>query len=232
MTVVDALTRKGFTLLELCLSATILTLALLACFGLFEWGSRSFLLVHTRSGLQGEARRAQLSLLADLRRSDFGGLTVINSTVMPSRLVTASDGTLVERDAYSIWALDDWDSPISFDPANSQPLWNRYQAVYATTTNPGLLVKQVYSPPGSPYSIPKSDLMLCLNNNPGLNPGARPATVLCQSVHSFAVVSDADKHNVTISLTLSSRGTRKGEKRNVDERFEATFGTRLENSQP
>lgn len=203
----------------------LLSLALLACFQLFEWSSRAFILTHLRSGLEGESRRVLASLATDLRQGDIHGLSVID------RRVNSPEGDSVERDAYSLPSLTHWEDPAAINPSTALPRWDRYVVVYATLANPGRLFKQYCSPGGSaPYQAPLSDLSSRINDNPALNPQATRPTILTQSVHEFRVTFNDDNDRATYHLTLASRGARKGQGRLTNERYQVSYSTRLENS--
>lgn len=223
--------RRGFSLIEVTLSAVLLSLALLACFQLFEWSSRAFILTHLRSGLEGESRRVLASLATDLRQGDIHGLSVIDPTLDPTRRVTAPEGESVERDAYSLPSLTHWEDPASINPATALPRWDRYAVVYATLANPGWLIKQYCTPGGTaPYQAPLSDLSGRINENPALNPQSTRPVILSQSVHEFRVTFNDDTDRVTYHLTLAGRGTRKSQGRLTNERCQVSYTTRLENS--
>lgn len=222
--------RRGFSLIELSLSATLLSLALLACFQLFEWSSRAFILANLRSGLEGEARRALASLQADLRQGDFTCLSLIVPSLDPSRQVASPEGPLVERDAYGLACLTRWDDPSLIDPTTARPRWNRYTVVYATLSNPGLLVKQYCRPGNPPFDGPVPSLAGRINENPALNPQASKPVILSQSVHEFLVRADEPTQTLTYRLTLAGRGTRKAQGRLINERCEVSYTTRLQNT--
>lgn len=222
--------RSGFSLIELSLSATLLSLALLACFQLFEWSSRAFILAHLRSGLEGEARRVLASLHNDLRQGDFTCLSIINSNVDPARRVASPEGSMVERDGYGLACLTRWDDPALLDAANARPRWNRYTIVYATLTNPGRLVKQYCRPGTPPFDGPVPALAGRMNENPATNPQASPPTILSENVNEFEVLGDEVTQTLTYRLTLAARGTRKAEGKLINERCQVSFSTRLQNT--
>lgn len=218
--------NRAFTLLEVSVSAVILSLALLVCFQVFQWGARVSVQGQMRAGIQGEGRRILLAVRNDLMRSDYSTLETL------SRTATNPEGLPVSRDALCCATLQDWSSPSSFDSNSAVPLWNRYLVIYANRSNPGQLVKQLYAPTGAPYSAPMGSLSSLVQDDPALNPGAYQRTVLGQSLESFRVASNEANKTIDIEILLGVRGGRKGEAGKLNERHQLKFSTRLENSGP
>lgn len=220
-------------MLELTLASVILLMGLWLSFQLFEWGSRAFVLVHLRSGLQGEARRMAVAVESDLRRSDLQMVEVVDATTDPSRRVTSAlEQESGVREAICFPTLSRWDDPACVDRANCQPLWDRYTVLYATREDLGRLVKQNYQPAGAPYTGPFGSLGLLLGDNPALNPGAQVPLVLSNSVLSFGVAMDPDRAQVSLNLTLAGSGSLKAGRRRTRERYQSKFTYRLENTPP
>ncbi|MFN8614106.1 MAG: hypothetical protein U0931_41625 [Vulcanimicrobiota bacterium] len=218
--------RRAFTLVEVSVSALVLSLALLVCFQVFQWGSRVSIQGQLRAGIQGEGRRILLAVRNELMRSDFNTLETL------SRTSANADGQLVPRDALCTATLADWNSPASFDANSSVPLWNRYMVIYATRTNPGRLIKQLYAPSGAPYAGPNGSLSSLLNDDPRANPGSLQYFTLGQSIESFQVFSNDESKSVHFDILLGARGARKGEGGKLNERHQLKFDIRLENSGP
>lgn len=210
------------------MAALILSMALLICFQLFQWGTRVAMQGQMRAGIQGEGRRILLGIRTELMRSDFTTLDTL------SRTVPNAEGQMVARGALSSATLRNWSDPASFDSDSALPLWDRYIVIYATTTNPGLLVKQLYSPAGRvvPYAGTLGGLSGLLNNDPSLNANALQRATLGQSIESFQVSSDDQSKNVHLEIMLAARGGRKGESGKLNERHQLKFDVRLENSGP
>ncbi len=219
--------RRGFTLSEVLVSCMVLSLALMVCFQLFQWCSRAALLGQSRASLEGEGRRLLLSLRMDLMRSDFDGLESETA-----RSVVNAQGQTVDRHALSFPCLDNWSHPGNFNPDSASPRWNRYLVLYATTAQPGLLVKQFYAPAGAPYQGPMGNLGGLLADDPAANPLARSHQVLSQNLESFQVKSDDSSKVVELHWILARRGGRKGEAGSLNERHQLSLATRLENSGP
>lgn len=210
------------------MACTVLIVGLWASFQLMEWGSRSFLLVHFRSGLQAEARRVAVSILPDLRRSD---IHLCRFDVSPARRVfSTQEGEFGDRQALSFPNLSRWDDPSLIDPVECLPRWNRFTVVYATTEDIGRLIKQSYSPAGTtPYRDPMS-LAGLLANNPLANPGGSSPLNLSSSVLDFRVTTDELAAEVRIFLTLGGSAGIKAGRRKLRERCQTSFTLRLENS--
>jgi len=218
--------RRAFSLSEIAVACTVLSLALLACLQLFEWSSRAFLLAHLRSGLEGESRRIQASLQPDLRAGDQNTFCLID----PGRQVTGPDGHPLDRGAYALATLSDWSDPLLIDGDLARPRWNRYSVVYASLATPARLIKQPCTAGAPPYTGPLNDLSLRLNEDPALNPGAGNPLILSQCLEEFRVTHDQERGNVVCSFILRDRGGRKAGVRVMDERFQFSFSVRLQNS--
>jgi hypothetical protein len=220
-------------LLEITLSSTLLLVGLGLVFGLFQWGSRSFLLIHLRSGLQTECRRVMAAIGPDLRRSDIHLVDVVDSTVDPARRVFSNlEGEFGQRHALSFANLSRWDDVSLIDSAECLPLWDRYTVIYATRSDPGRLIRQHHTPTGAPYSQPLGNLIGLIQDDPATNPGASRPLVLSSSVLNFEVHIDRDKALVTLQLTLAGTGSLKSGRRQMRERCQTRFTARLENSGP
>jgi len=215
--------KRAFSLLEVMVSMAILSLALLVCFQLFEWGSRAAVLGQARAGLEGESGRILLAIRGDLQRSDYSGLETLTDS---TRSVTNPEGQLVERHALCTLGLKNWNDPASIDPVAAAPKWDRYVVLYATKSTPGSLVKQTYSV----ITVgPMGTLDARVQDNPALN-GALSTQILGQNVEIFRLTQDETAKSLKVDLTLSTRGGRKGGSGRINERFQVSFQTRLENS--
>lgn len=205
----------------------VLSLALLVCFELFQWCSRAALLGQSRASLESEGRRLLLAIRMDLLRSDFEGLeTELTRTFLNP------EGETVPRHALSFPCLENWNNPASFNTDSAAPLWDRYTVLYATLANPGLLVKQHYTPAGAPYRGPMGNLAGLVHEDPATNPNGRNFQILSQNLDSFRVLSDDTSKVVECQLVLARRGGRKADKAGLNERHQLSFTTRLENSPP
>ncbi|MBS2034226.1 hypothetical protein JST97_04520 [bacterium] len=218
--------RRAFTLVEVSVSALVLSLALLVCFQLFQWGARVSMQGQLRAGIEGEGRRILLAIRNDLMRSDYTSLETL------SRNATNAEGVSVARHALCCFSLQNWSAASSFAPDSAVPLWDRYLVIYATRSNPGLLVKQLYAPAGAPYVNPFGQLSSLVNDDPSSNPGSIQHLILGQSIESFEIHCDEDSKSVNFDILLGARGARKGEGSKVNERHQLRFSVRLENSGP
>ncbi len=205
----------------------VLSMALLVCFELFQWGSRAALLGQARAGLESEGRRVLLAVRMELLRSDFGGLET-DST----RTTTNPEGQTVARHALSLPCLENWSDGSKFNTSSAAPLWDRYMVLYATRANPGLLAKQYYKPAGAPYQGPMGNLSALLSDNPTFNPGYSSLQVLSKNIESFQLSSDELSKVVQLNVTLARRGGRKADKAGLNERHQLNLAVRLENSGP
>lgn len=219
--------RRAFSLLEVMLACTLLIVGLWASFQLVEWGSRAFLLVHFRSGLQAEARRVGASVGPDLRRSNIHLSSVENSPAR--RVFSTKEGEYGDRHGLCFANLSRWDDSSLIDPDECVPLWNRYTVLYATTEDLGRLVKQNFAPAGSPYTSPLS-LAGLMANQPATNPGGSTPLILSASVLDFRVIRDDQSAQVRLFLTLAGSAGIKSGRRKMRERCETSFTWRLENS--
>lgn len=219
--------RRGFTLVEVVVACFVLSMALLVCFELFQWCSRAALLGQARAGLESEGRRVLLAVRMELLRSDFAGLETDTT-----RTTLNPEGQMVDRHALSLLSLANWSNPASFNAASAAPLWDRYMVLYANKANPGLLIKQYYTPAGAPFRGPMANLAGLLSDNPAANAGSRSFQVLSQNLESFQVSSDELSKVVQFNLTLARRGGRKAERASLNERHQLNLAVRLENSGP
>jgi len=109
------------------------------------------------------------------------------------------------------------------------PRWNRFTVLYATTEDLGRLVKQHYTPPGSPYLSPLS-LAGLMADHPAANPGGSIPLILSASVLDFRVSKDEHSAQIRLSLTLAGSAGIKSGRRKMRERCQTSFTWRLENS--
>lgn len=209
------------SLLETILACSLLSLALLACFELFLWGTRSFHLSQKRLGLEGEGRRIRVALQADLQRAD-SNLMSFDRT----RNALNLDAETVPRHAYCIPSLQDWQSAASFDSDETVPRWDRFVVVYATTEAEGKLVKRLVDASGGPHLGP-------LTGSPGAFAAQPPVTgsqLLSPHLERFELTWDEPRKALRVDLTLAARGGKKGQARRILELHQLVFTQRLENS--
>ena len=139
--------RRGFSLLELSVSLSILSLVLVGIFGVFEMGQASFHFASLRQGLQNEARVAFNVLSNDLRHS-----SLVTVTALPRRLSLVlprqeSKGTqTLDRDGLCLASVQNWSDPGATDAVTGFPNFDSFLVYYATGEPEGSLVRQLVTP--------------------------------------------------------------------------------------
>lgn len=234
------MTRRGFTILEACVSTLILSLLVMVIFGVFQFGSRSFQTLVLRQGIQSEARRIAALMRRDLLVTSYQTVTTLDRTS------PATPAPLNERDAISFATLDDWNNQANYDMTR-KPRWNRFLAWYATTLDPeelapwgrpelGQLLRKEVTPvspsPPMSFSIPMTNPTLgVITASPAASSDVY--SVLSRNVLHFSVRTDAANENVVVHLVLREQGIQSatGMKRQV-ETFECFFDMRPENTWP
>ncbi len=210
-------------MLEVSLACALLSLALLACFQLFLWGTRSFQFAQKRLGLEGEGRLIRSALRQDLMRAD-GNLARFET----ARSSTNPEAQLVPRHAYCIPGLLNWNQATSFDTQEAVPRWDCYWIVYATLGAEGRLLKRQVRPAGAPY-------VSTLAGFPGTflaDPPAADTRALSDHLDAFELAWNDSQKTLRLSFLLAARGGKKGQARQISERHQLAWTVRLENSGP
>ena len=212
--------RRGLTLLEAVVAASMLLglvgIAVLA----FDYGVRSCALAGARADLQTQAQRVLTALQNDARRTTDDSLTD------QARTVTV-DGALVHRDGLSLISCVDWSgAPGTCNVTTGQPNFDRYVVYYATTPADGKLIRALVSgpAPADPFGPPLDGFSLAVygNDEPELNGGSQLSyTVLSEQVQEFEVRRLPDRR-LQARLKLSSVGLRgpSGGRKRVDQVYE------------
>lgn len=222
---------RGFSLVEMVLSMSLLSVFTLLLFLAFRDGTRTFNNVALRQGLEGEARRCTNVLEQSLRQSDLNCCELINTS---ARQRMGISGATVSRDAVSYVTLSRWWDESLFD-AGGRPQWDEYAVIYATLDNPGKLVRQLYRPPGSPYNqpLPGFSVAAHLSDDPQDNPDARETHLLSGSVEDFELSTGQHPYSVEVKLILTDRQhLRAGALRASQQRLQIDLTIRLNNTQP
>lgn len=231
--------RKGFSILELVISASLFVGLSALIFSFFRFGTRSFQEVNAKHGLQNDALRIVESLQAEMKRTARASELSINDE---SREMSI-DGETVKRDVVSFLGLEDWrdhTNSENFDLETSAPNWNRYLVFYATKEETGRFVRLKIDPnppPGAPLPLLQRDLdRLCYdepstNQYSGFSP---PYVVLAKNVYHFEC-ADPNQGNYAVSLKLREKhklgATEPGARRLFDY-YELKLNIRPENSFP
>lgn len=113
----------GTTLIEALITTVVFTFVSFAVFAVFNLGQTNWKLMTLRHGMQADGRKSFSMLEADLRRTHFSSVSVVDGT--------ATSGTY-QRDAICMAGLDDWRAKANYNPASSRPIWNRYILYYAS----------------------------------------------------------------------------------------------------
>lgn len=223
--------RRGFSLAEALLCVALFGLLTSLVFVAFRDGTRTFSNLNVRQGLEGEARRCTAVLEQQLRQSDYGLLSLINSS---SRQRMGMSGKTVSRDGVCYPSLNRWWEAASFD-AGGRPKWDQYQVIYATLFNPGRLLRQVYRPGGAPYQGPMDNFTIftCLRDEPKDNAGVYETHELSRLVEDFELVGDGATSSLKIRLILTDREAhRAGTGQASQQRQQVDLVVKLNNTQP
>lgn len=222
------MSRRGFTLLETVLTLGLLFVGMLVTFALFERGTRAFAVGGSQSDLAGDARRSLLALVPDIRLADADMLSVDDS-----RTCADQAGRSVHRDAFCMGTLSRWDLPDNFNRVQASIYWDTYSVVYANRAPKGVLVRQNYRPPGSPYAGPWDGFPgSCLAEDLHLNAQVTSTRVLSQAVEQFEALYDENLRMLQLDLQLVDRGGKKVGGRARDQRSHARVRMKLENTAP
>lgn len=221
------LVANGFSLLELAISTSLLSILMLVAFSLWESATRSFFLSSAKEDLSAEARHCQLAITNPLRKSDGTLLSIRND-----RLTTGLSGQSVRRDALSFVGVEDWSAPTAISNKDAKMVWNQYYILYAGLQTSGILVLQTNKPSAPPYISPWPTALdpANLSETPISNPGAVSTKMLSQSIEQFKTSYNDDTQTATLELTFARRGGKKTSTRNIDERTEIKVRVRMENT--
>lgn len=228
--------KRGFSLLELCVSLSILSFVLLGIFGVFELGQSTFHFASLRQGLQSEARVAFYALSNDLRHSSFVTVSTIPRTVsvVLPRQENRGSQTL-DRDGLCAAAVQNWESSTAVDLNSGFPNFDSFSVYYGTSEPEGRLIRQMVTPPlVGPYPNAQFTLANSMHDNPLANASRVGVTrTLSKRLLSF----QARRNNATrlVEVRMRFRGTggsKPGSSARADETFELTLKTYPENTYP
>lgn len=117
---------NGTTLIEALITTVIFTFVSFAVFAIFNLGQTHWRLMVLRHGMQADGRKAFSTLEADLRRTHFSSVSVINDITAKAAVSGYA------RHSICMAGLDDWRAIDNYDSASSRPIWNRYILYYAS----------------------------------------------------------------------------------------------------
>ncbi|MCE7873866.1 type II secretion system protein [bacterium CPR1] len=219
---------RGFSLLEVLMSAFLLGILSLVLFELFRAGTGYFRVAVLRQGGQGAARRAILAMERKIQQAYPEATAVLNDV---SRTVTV-EGVTFHRDALCLPDLSDWGDMARFTPGGL-PIWDRYTVLYATAEVPvGRLVLLTIDPGSSAVSGPWAGFTPAFLTTPPPPPGGAvlSSKVLAQDVVDFNVAVDSESFVVTLRLRGKALGPTHGPARVED--FEARMRVKPQNRLP
>lgn len=198
---------RGFTLIEILVTVTMLLLLMGAVFWAFDYGTRAFYRSNTQQNAQAEMTRAYSRIRKDLRHTHFRSVLIRERTMDTFR-----------RDALSLASLKNWSDEESFDELNGLPMWDRYVVYYATDS--GKLIRSLLDedfPDFSPAPFSQLSDSDHLNENPNNNDSSLQTTyqTISRSVEVFQVSLDPSQDMVFVKILLNSKGGRKTEKSEI-----------------
>ncbi len=215
----------GFTLLELLISMSLLSLLLILIFAAFDLGTRIFQETAVRQSSETQLRNIRVLLERDAKLASFWYSNSISRST--------TDG---ERDALSLAAVSDWDDPTKYDSTTGRPLWDRYIVWYATTGETGSLYRQIVAPsfPGPALATAYGSLGTNLSDlNPLANEDVVFSRLLSENVVDFRADLKAQNGTVTTTIRLLSKGGKRalsGVK--VEDHLEVTLVFQPKNTWP
>lgn len=228
--------RRGFSLLELCVSMSILSVVLMGIFGVFEMGQSSFHFASLRQGLQSEARVAFNVLSNDLRHSSFVTVSTIPrsvSVVLPRQENRGSQS--LDRDGLCCAGVQNWESPSAIDINSGFPNFDSFVVYYGTSEPEGRLIRQLVKPAlVGPYPNAEFSLANSMKDNPMSNTSRVGVTrTLSKRLLSFRARRDNGTRLIHVTMRLRGMGgARPGTSARADETFELTLKTYPENTYP
>lgn len=228
--------KRGFSLLELCVSMSILSFVLLGIFGVFELGQSSFHFASLRQGLQSEARVAFYALGNDLRHSSFVTVSALPRSLNLILPRQESRGTqALDRDGLCCAGVENWDSPAAIDGTTGFPNFDSFVVYYGTGEPEGRLIRQTVKPAlVGPYPNAEFSVANSMRDNPLANSNRVGVTrTLSKRLLSFRARRDNAGRLVLVTLRLRGTGGAKpGSNARADETFELTLKTYPENTYP
>jgi prepilin-type N-terminal cleavage/methylation domain-containing protein len=195
--------QRGFSLIEVLITSSILVFLMAAVFWAFGFGSRAFFRSTTQQNAQADMTRAYSKIRKDLRQTHFRSVHTKERTFPDSR----------RRDAVCMSSLKNWHDEASFDEKNGLPKWDRYVVYYGTAS--GHLVRSLLDPEFPDFSpAPFWELSdgEHLNDNPTNNNDLQSSyQVISRSVQQFEIQLDPSRDMVLVKFLLKSEQGRKTE---------------------
>lgn len=190
-------THRGFSLIEIMVSSTILIFLMAAVFFAFDFGTRAFNESNTKQNAQAEVTKLYMRLRQDLRQTHFRSVSAVPRTFT----VTSGD---VRRDAVCFTGVRNWKDPASFDEVNGLPKWDRYVLFYGTQQ--GHLVRTNIDPEYPDFSPAPFDGLNeveFMSDNPLNNIALQTSySIISRSLHSFEVELDPSRDMVLVRCLM------------------------------
>ena len=231
--------RRGFSLLELMVSVTCLTLISVGLFAIFEMCSSNFRLGLTRQTLQSQIITFSARFGVDVRQCSVYSAQVNERSVSVDLDPGNSSQTVtVRRDSICLSALKDASNPASYEAVTGLPMWDCFWVYTATAENPtGQLVRYRKD------IVPPSSAQVKLGDfgtNPVAyslfpSPMAAPRTTQVLARGLFKLEGQVDVANQQIVVRVAFRGERghtAAGGRSLAEVAETLFRIKPENSWP
>jgi type II secretory pathway pseudopilin PulG len=234
--------RRGLTLIELVVAVGIFMALSVLIFGFFRYGTRTFMQVNARHGLQNAALRSLESIQYEMKRTNASSVTVINDA---TRRATV-EGANVQRDLVCLAGLQKWHDRTNsnnYDLETGAPKWNRYWIFYTNLEAQGKLFRlrvDPAPPPEVPVRLPLADLDQLHHDDPGLNQysGETPAySTLAQKVKEFKIEGPSQTGGEFYSFSLllkkkATAGSTEGAQRRPFDFYEVKLDVKPENTYP
>lgn len=211
--------QKGFSILELTLSASLLLVVFFVVFALFELGTQNFHVGLMRNEVQNDVRKAWLHLERDLRQTTLVGVTTTSGAAHNVTVSVKQSNVSVARAFLCMPGLSNWTPTApTFSPTTGLPRWDRYVLYQTTKDNPdGRLyridVDTIATFQGGPFSGFAAAVASLGGGPPTLTTvfagGQKVVNIKClsKSVFSFEAVSSPTE----VQVILKIRGKNKAE---------------------
>ena len=223
---------RGFSVLELIISMSLLLLVSGTLFFLFRMCSSNFQVGMTRQSLQSQLRRISARLNLDIRQSSFYTISEAAASInvdMEPGIVPA------RRDAVCLG------HPNGFDPITGLTVWDKYTVYTATLDLPrGRLVTYRVGAsagvvPGTTQQ-PWGNFLISLvsyTTVPSLKAETNTLKTLTRDLHQFQVDRDLSNQMVVVRVAVRGERGRTAEgRRSTAESAEMVFRYRAENTWP
>lgn len=230
--------RRGFSLLELIVSLTCLTLISVGLFAIFEMCSSNFRVGLTRQALQSQIMTFSARFGVDVRQC-----SIYSASVNPRSVSVDLDpgnsaqSVTVRRDSISLSGLRDANNPNSYEAVTGLPKWDCYWIYTATTESPtGKLIRFRRDWPATVAQVKLPDFLGVPNAyNVYPSPAAVPRTSQVLAHGLFKLEGQVDLANQQVIVRVGFRGERghtAAGGRSLAEVAETLFRIKPENSWP